>query len=260
MGCITGVMRAASTVLDPRRKGRKSPARSSPQKNHLKHDREAQPTRPRAGGKPTVPPVGDLRPGTALPHPAYRRSGRGTRLGAPQPRSSRAHLDHPDPVPVVSRARVVARVAAAVLAGLIVLLLGGVITLIPLLLLGATAAVLLHDRRSALTIPRTQPPPPPPPPLLLLPGTSAVLPGGVDVLSLAQWSERELCHAWQRTYVQLQRHTDAAWTEHLAQTRRTYLDELQRRDPTGFAAWIASGARAASDPSRYLTTSPPRTP
>lgn len=87
-----------------------------------------------------------------------------------------------------------------------------------------------------------------------------MLPGGVDVLSLAQWSERELCHAWQRTYVQLQRHTDAAWTEHLAQTRRTYLDELQRRDPTGFAAWIASGARAASDPSRYLTTSPPRTP
>jgi hypothetical protein len=165
----------------------------------------------------------------------------------------------------VSRARVVATVVAAALAGLAVLVLGGVGTLAPLVLLGVTAAVVHHEMRFARTTPsaRTGPgalpgsPPPPTP----LPGTLAVaLPGGVDVLSLARWSEQELCQAWQRTYVQLQRHTDAAWTEHLAQTRCTYLDELQRRDPNGFAAWIASGARAASDPMRYLTTSPPRSP
>jgi hypothetical protein len=209
---------------------------------------------------PTVPPVGDLRPGTRPPTlPSVGRVGDAAPK-RPTPRSSHAHLAHPDPAPAVSRARVVATVVAAVLTVLTVLLLGGVLTLIPLLLLGATAAVLIHDRRSARTIPRT-PPPPPPPPSLPLPGTSAVVPpGGVDVLSLARWSEQELCQAWQRTYVQLLRHTDAAWTEYLAQTRRTYLDELQRRDPTGFAAWIASGARAASDPMRYLTTSPPRSP
>jgi hypothetical protein len=167
----------------------------------------------------------------------------------------------------VSRARVVATVVAAALAGLAVLVLGGVGTLAPLVLLGVTVAVVHHEMRFARTtpsartgpgaLPESPPPPPPPPPL---PGTSVVVAGGADVLSLARWSEQELCQAWQRTYVQLQRHTDAAWTEHLAQTRCTYLDELQRRDPDGFAAWIASGARAASDPMRYLTTSPPRSP
>jgi hypothetical protein len=162
----------------------------------------------------------------------------------------------------VSRARVVATVVAAVLAGLAVLVLGGVRTLAPSVLLGVTLAV-AHEMRFARTTPSAHtgpgalPESPPPPPLA---GTSLVLTGGVDVLSLDRWSEQELCQAWQRTYVQLQRHTDAAWTEHLAQTRCTYLDELQRRDPNGFAAWIASGARAASDPMRYLTTSPPRSP
>jgi hypothetical protein len=46
----------------------------------------------------------------------------------------------------------------------------------------------------------------------------------------------------------------------LAEQRRTYLDELQRRDPAGFDARIASGARAAGGPSRYLSTTPPLSP
>ena len=32
-----------------------------------------------------------------------------------------------------------------------------------------------------------------------------------------------------------------------------YLDELERRNASGFAAWLASGPEAAEDPLPYLT-------
>jgi len=31
------------------------------------------------------------------------------------------------------------------------------------------------------------------------------------------------------------------------------LDELERRDRAGFQRWLSTGARAASDPSRYIS-------
>jgi hypothetical protein len=34
--------------------------------------------------------------------------------------------------------------------------------------------------------------------------------------------------------------------------RQVYLDEMDRRSPTAFQAWLASGARAAGGPDRYL--------
>jgi hypothetical protein len=37
-----------------------------------------------------------------------------------------------------------------------------------------------------------------------------------------------------------------------------YLDELERRNPDGLMAWLASGARAAADPSRYVLENPTR--
>ena len=42
--------------------------------------------------------------------------------------------------------------------------------------------------------------------------------------------------------------------------RQSYLDELERRNATGLAAWLASGARVASNPLPYLVvnrTDPP---
>jgi hypothetical protein len=42
--------------------------------------------------------------------------------------------------------------------------------------------------------------------------------------------------------------------------RQSYLDELERRNATGLAAWLASGARVASNPLPYLVvnrTEPP---
>lgn len=61
-----------------------------------------------------------------------------------------------------------------------------------------------------------------------------------------------LCWAWRRSYVVLQRTHSAATRLHVVQVRQAYLDELERRNEKGMAAWLASGARAAGNPSRFL--------
>ena len=38
----------------------------------------------------------------------------------------------------------------------------------------------------------------------------------------------------------------------MADVRRAYLDELERRCPAAFAAWLESGARAAGDPGKFF--------
>lgn len=159
----------------------------------------------------------------------------------------------PDPERAVSHARAVITAAVALLVGLTVLVLGGQSMFVVLLLLSVTGALLHYGPRlDAITPGALLDPQEPPPPL-------PVLPPGPFALPLNGWSDTELCLAWQASYIQLQRRTGAAWIELLAEQRRTYLDELQRRDPTGFAAWMASGARAASDPMRYLTAPHPVT-
>jgi hypothetical protein len=39
---------------------------------------------------------------------------------------------------------------------------------------------------------------------------------------------------------------------HLVELRQHCLDELERRDPAGLSAWLASTASAGGDPSRFL--------
>jgi hypothetical protein len=63
----------------------------------------------------------------------------------------------------------------------------------------------------------------------------------------------ELCVAWRRSYLQLQRATDEQTRQQLIRVRQAYLDELERRDRSGFARWLHDGARAGSDPRRYLS-------
>jgi hypothetical protein len=64
--------------------------------------------------------------------------------------------------------------------------------------------------------------------------------------------DAELCLAWRRSFRML----EAARTqsEHIALVvqRQRYLDEMQRRSPDGVAAWLASGARASSNPMPFL--------
>ncbi|PZS38562.1 MAG: hypothetical protein DLM62_13095 [Pseudonocardiales bacterium] len=47
--------------------------------------------------------------------------------------------------------------------------------------------------------------------------------------------------------------TDPRVAHDIVAWRRACLDELCRRDPDGVRRWIATGARAGSDPTRFLT-------
>jgi len=73
-----------------------------------------------------------------------------------------------------------------------------------------------------------------------------------------------LCWRWRTSFNALLHTTSVAERLRLIETRSALLDELARRDPEGFGRWISSGARAASDPARFLTPHredhPPRPP
>ncbi|GAA1965382.1 hypothetical protein GCM10009754_41830 [Amycolatopsis minnesotensis] len=64
----------------------------------------------------------------------------------------------------------------------------------------------------------------------------------------------ELCVAWRRSYLNLQQTADGEVRREIIRLRRDYLDEIERRDRPGFARWLDSGARAGSDPRRFLST------
>lgn len=70
----------------------------------------------------------------------------------------------------------------------------------------------------------------------------------------ADLDDAALCWAWRRSYVDLQRSLPVAPRLMVVMERQQILDEMERRNPAGLAAWLGSGARAAGDPSRYITT------
>ena len=61
-----------------------------------------------------------------------------------------------------------------------------------------------------------------------------------------------LCHTWRRSFVLMGSDCSAEVRLSVVDHRRRCLDELERRSPDGFAAWLASGARAAGDPLPFL--------
>ena len=65
-------------------------------------------------------------------------------------------------------------------------------------------------------------------------------------------SDEELCWAWRHSFVRLLYATEAEAVARLAQRRGEYLDELERRHPARFAAWISSGPRSAGDPTPFF--------
>lgn len=66
-------------------------------------------------------------------------------------------------------------------------------------------------------------------------------------------STPELCLAWRRSYLMLL-DAPAHTTRHdIVTLRQCLLDELERRDRAGFRRWLDNGARAGSDPGRYLS-------
>jgi hypothetical protein len=68
----------------------------------------------------------------------------------------------------------------------------------------------------------------------------------------ASLSDDALCLAWRASFSALQRASSPAQRMWVVEQRRAYLDELERRNARGVAAWLASGARAAGDPSRFV--------
>lgn len=63
----------------------------------------------------------------------------------------------------------------------------------------------------------------------------------------------ELCRVWVATGDQLRTCLSPELRLRLANARQLCLDELERRDPDGVAAWLASAnASAAGDPHRFL--------
>jgi hypothetical protein len=79
------------------------------------------------------------------------------------------------------------------------------------------------------------------------PAPALIPPGGSEALATAQ-----LCRAWQRSYWQLHDLPPGPDRSHVAALRHSLLDELERRDPDGFARWLDTVPRASSDPSRFL--------
>jgi hypothetical protein len=65
-------------------------------------------------------------------------------------------------------------------------------------------------------------------------------------------SDADLCREWRRSYGVLQRSGSVPARLLVVQQRQRYLDELERRNPSGLSVWLSSGARAAGDPSRYI--------
>lgn len=65
-------------------------------------------------------------------------------------------------------------------------------------------------------------------------------------------SDDALCLAWRTSFSVLQRTNSPSQQLRIVEERQAYLDELERRDARAMAAWLASGPRAAGDPSRFV--------
>jgi len=79
------------------------------------------------------------------------------------------------------------------------------------------------------------------------PAAAGVAPDALSALSTAQ-----LCLTWRSSYLRLLRATSCPAAAELVLLRQRLLNELERRDRAGFGRWLSTGARAASDPGRYV--------
>jgi hypothetical protein len=62
----------------------------------------------------------------------------------------------------------------------------------------------------------------------------------------------DLGSEWLRTTSALASPVESATRQQIIERRQETLDELERRDPAGFARWLAAGAAGDSDPATFL--------
>jgi MFS family permease len=128
--------------------------------------------------------------------------------------------------------------AALVLAGLVVLL-GGALA-VPLAAGAGVAALLLHLRRRRRSRPAAATP---------FPGPAGRIAVARPVQTL---STGALGREWLLSSAALGVLLDAGVRQAVVHRREELLDELERRDPAGFARWMAAGPLPGSDPADYL--------
>jgi hypothetical protein len=130
---------------------------------------------------------------------------------------------------------------------------------------GAVAAVLLIMRLTRAGHPIVGPPPAPAggapvpsAPAWWTTGPSAAEPPHVDASSLLppveQLTTRALGREWVRTAAALAGRLEPVVRATLVRRREDALDELERRDPDGFARWMAAGPVPGSDPADWMRT------
>ena len=68
----------------------------------------------------------------------------------------------------------------------------------------------------------------------------------------SELSDQDLCLAWRASFSALKRSSSPGRRVRIVAERQAYLDELERRSRRGIAVWLASGARAAGDPSPFV--------
>lgn len=69
---------------------------------------------------------------------------------------------------------------------------------------------------------------------------------------LRSLTDASLCRAWQVSFSALQISSSSLQRLRVVQVRQELLDEVERRNPEGLMAWLASGARAAGSPSKFI--------
>lgn len=69
-------------------------------------------------------------------------------------------------------------------------------------------------------------------------------------------SSRSLGEEWLRTTALLDASPEPSTRDAVAARRRSVLDELERRDPAGFARWLAHGTDRGSNPAEFVSEEP----
>lgn len=160
--------------------------------------------------------------------------------------------------PGPTRVRRTLAFAAEVSAGLVALFALAVVSagvaLLAALCVAASSPPCVRRVRRAVA---PEPAPPPqeaaPPRPRTRPEPLQEVPAPIECLSNA-----ELCLAWRRSYTALTKAATTSERLEVVSLRQRYIEEMDRRNPRAMESWLASGARAASAPDRFLGQDPPQ--
>ncbi|TFV63866.1 UNVERIFIED_ORG: hypothetical protein E4P37_13845 [Bacillus sp. AZ43] len=142
--------------------------------------------------------------------------------------------------------------ALLALAGVAALAGGAVALLVAVVVAGSWLGLRALRSRGATPRPAAPPVSAAPAEVRLLPTAHAAEP----VSPARLLDTAALGREWQRTSAALAGHPAAIARATLARRRAELLDELERRDPAGFARWLADGPTPGSDPAAYVQGRP----